>query len=61
MNIEPTKPYVYQPDAPDGTNDPKIYAVAGPGTEEYRGRRFTKDAANFLLKFLLGASKEAAK
>jgi hypothetical protein len=40
---DPRTPYIYQPE-PDG-DSPYIYAIAGPGAEEFRGVRFTKEAA----------------
>lgn len=44
-NISPTKPYVYQPRPPDGSPDPRIYAIAGLGAEKFQGKLFTKEEA----------------
>lgn len=55
-DVEPTKPYIYQPDPPprNGSRNPRIYALAGPGVpDELRGRRFNKDEAKEHLAKLL--------
>jgi len=49
---EPTQPYVYQPD-PAKTLEDKAWAIAGPGTAEYEGKRFTKAEAERQLKVLM--------
>jgi hypothetical protein len=48
---EPTEPYVFQPGP---VNDPsgKIYGVSGPGTEEYQGKKYTKEDAEWIVKKL---------
>jgi formylmethanofuran dehydrogenase subunit E-like metal-binding protein len=58
-NIEPTKPYIYQPEpvyAKDGTENVQRFGVAGPGAEGYFGKRFTREEAEELLKTLEKAS-----
>jgi hypothetical protein len=55
MEREPTEAYVFQPDPPPRFDtDPRIYAVAGPGTESYRNKRFTRDTAEKIAAFLNG-------
>lgn len=54
-NIEPTKPYIYQPEpvyAKDGRENVRIFGVAGPGAERYFGKRFTREEAEKLLAAL---------
>jgi hypothetical protein len=50
---EPSSCYVYQPD-PDkpGELDPKIFAVGGPGSEKYQGKRFTRADATAIAESL---------
>lgn len=48
---EPTEPYVYQPDPAKSIED-KAWAVSGPGTEAYHGKRFTKVDAEQLVNLL---------
>lgn len=52
-NIEPTKPYIYQPEptyAKDGTKNERIFGLGGPGAEHYWGQRFTREEAEQILK-----------
>lgn len=56
-----TRPYIYQPEAvfnKDGTENKKIYGISGPNTENYFGRRFTKEEAQLELEKLLRNHKE---
>lgn len=51
-DYEPTKPYIYQPEpvyAKDGTENERIYGLAGPGVEKYFGKRFTREEAEKIL------------
>lgn len=48
---EPTEPYVYQPDPAKSIED-KAWAVSGPGTEAYHGKRFAKVDAEQLVNLL---------
>lgn len=50
---EPRGPYVYQPGVPDGSLNPRIYALAGPGAEAFDGKRFTRDEAHRELRELM--------
>ncbi len=49
-DTEPKEPYIYQPGRPVYDDpDPKIYALGGPGTQDFCGRRFTRKDAEILL------------
>ncbi len=55
-NWEPKKPYIYQPEPAfnkDGSRNERIYALAGPVDEYYRGKRFTKEEAEKELRAVL--------
>lgn len=60
-NINPTKPYIYQPDPPCAgpIEDQRIYGVGGPGAEHLRGCRFTRARAEEMLIELLERREEA--
>lgn len=54
-DIRPKAPYIYQPDPPfnkDGTRNERIYALAGPGAEQFGGKRFTRPEAEVELQRL---------
>ena len=59
--IEPTEPYVYQPEPVNSPLSPRLWSVAGPGAEGFSGIRLTKEHANKLaglLKFRRDALDE---
>jgi hypothetical protein len=56
---EPTECYVYQPGPWQPGDDPKIFAIAGPGSEPYRGNRYTQDQAIRTMKTINAATKQA--
>lgn len=49
---EPTGPYVYQPEPVNSPLYPRIFAVGGPGAEDYDGQRFTRADANRIVEKL---------
>lgn len=59
-NIEPTKPYVYQPRAVNHPNYPYIYALSGPGVPlEFRKKYYTKEQANMILDEIMSQIVES--
>lgn len=55
-NIEPTKPYVYQPEPlfKNGVRVEKIYGIAGPGTRSLEKFRYaTREEAEKAIASLL--------
>lgn len=58
----PKAPYIYQPEAvyaKDGSENKRIYGLAGPGAEKYffSGQRFTREEAEKELNKLLSKMK----
>lgn len=60
MQSEPTGVYVVQPDPATGEENPCIFTLAGPETEEYRDKRFTKAEAQLLANILEVKRRQAA-
>lgn len=48
---EPKEPYVYQPD-PSASLESLAWAVSGPGTKDYEGKRYTKADAEAIVRML---------
>lgn len=56
MQTEPQAPYIFQPDPPFGSlpsHQQRIFAIAGPGSEKFRGKRFTRAEAEQALDTLV--------
>lgn len=49
---EPTEPYVYQPEPVTSPLAPRLWSIAGPGTDGWDGVRLTKEHANKLVGLL---------
>lgn len=55
---EPTEPYIRQADPwPPGVENPRIFAIGGPGAERLAGNRYTKAEAEWTLDYLKEAKK----
>lgn len=52
-DIEPTEPYVYQPEPVDSPLAPRLWSVSGPGAEDFQGIRLEKKHAKSLARLLL--------
>jgi hypothetical protein len=55
---EPDRPYAYQPDPAKSVED-KAWAVSGPGTEKYQGKRYTKAEAESLAEQIHDSQQNA--
>lgn len=49
---EPTRPYIFQPEPDRPAYAGRIYAIGGPGSEKYAGKRFTRAEAQESLEKL---------